>query len=484
LHQHPRSNRRRRGAIRLVVAALALSTVACGNRLSTEEILAQNLASTPAHPSQPGTGATTSVVGSATGGVDSTTGGVPAGTAGDTSTGGATGGTGTGAGIGTGSAAGSGGATAGSAAAVGTPGETGPIVLGVVGTLSGPSGVLNAPMAQAVQAWAGHVNAQGGLFGRQVQVIKVDDGGDPARHVAALRDLVENRKVVAFVGDASQFANAAGRPYIESVGVPVIGPSCDVESVESSPLFFSQCPPFAQLVENIFRAQIKFGKGRKVAVIFCSEAEPCRNGARLAQERAPQVGLQIVYVAQTSLAQPDFTSECLNAKSRGADVIFTSTDPNSFIRIADACARQGYFPEYVAGPNTAENVREYRGLEKILVSTATFPWVGGQTAAAKEFERVFPDATGNPASSYASQGWVAAKMFELAANRAAAATRSINSKSIIAALRTFKGETLGGLSVPLTFRPEGGVINPSCYWAVKSNEKAWAPLNGPEPICG
>jgi branched-chain amino acid transport system substrate-binding protein len=356
-------------------------------------------------------------------------------------------------------------------------------VLGLVGTLSGPAGLLNVPLAQAVQAWVEHTNAGGGLFGRQVQVIRVDDGGDPARHVAALRDLVENRGVVAFVGNASQFANAAGRPYIEQVGVPVIGPSCDVESVEASPLFFSQCPAFADLVENIFRAQVQFGQGRRLAVLFCGEAEPCRGGARLAQERAPAVGMEVVYVAQTSLAQPDFTSECITARDRGADVMFTSTDPNSFIRIADACARQNYFPEFVAGGNTASNVRENRGLETMLMSVATFPFVGAQTAAAQEFEQVYADATGDEAGAYAAMGWVAAKMFEEAATRAARTSQSISPPTLVAALRTFQGETLGGLAVPLTFRPEGGVLNASCYWAVRAGPDGWTPLNGPEPIC-
>ena len=56
----------------------------------------------------------------------------------------------------------------------------------------------------------------------------------------------------------------------------------------------------------------------------------------------PWNGLELVYEAQVSLAQPDYTSEVLQAKGAGADVILTLVDSQSVIRIAQAAHRQGW----------------------------------------------------------------------------------------------------------------------------------------------
>jgi branched-chain amino acid transport system substrate-binding protein len=83
------------------------------------------------------------------------------------------------------------------------------ISLGNVGTLSGPVGSIGVGMLQATQAWVKHVNARGGLNGHPVQVIAVDDGGDPARYRAGLQDLAENKKVLAFVNNAQELTRAS-----------------------------------------------------------------------------------------------------------------------------------------------------------------------------------------------------------------------------------------------------------------------------------
>jgi branched-chain amino acid transport system substrate-binding protein len=52
------------------------------------------------------------------------------------------------------------------------------------------SGAAN-PGAATVRAWASYVNSRGGLGGHRVRVIIADDGNDPARAQALVRQLVE-----------------------------------------------------------------------------------------------------------------------------------------------------------------------------------------------------------------------------------------------------------------------------------------------------
>ena len=84
----------------------------------------------------------------------------------------------------------------------GDPGGVRPeVVIGSVGTLSGPAGATIGQVATGVQVWARFINKRGGVRGHPVRLITQDDGGDPARHRAIVQDLVESRHVIAFVGN-------------------------------------------------------------------------------------------------------------------------------------------------------------------------------------------------------------------------------------------------------------------------------------------
>ncbi|MEY2571014.1 MAG: branched-chain amino acid transport system substrate-binding protein, partial [Acidimicrobiaceae bacterium] len=221
----------RSASLRWAVIIVALATLAtgCGSKLSDAQVLSANGVRAAGTSNGSGTaaagGATTGspVGGDSTGstGVTSPPGG------GASNTGGGTGDAGTP-------------NASGADPSIGTPGETGPIILGSVGTYSGPAGASTAGLPQAVQVWAASLNQRGGLFGRQVQVIVQDDGGDPARFASSVQDLVENRHVIAFVGE-STLGVQAGKGYLESKGIPVIGTDCSTVVWYQSADFFPQC---------------------------------------------------------------------------------------------------------------------------------------------------------------------------------------------------------------------------------------------------
>src|SRR5206468_7748556 len=75
-----------------------------------------------------------------------------------------------------------------------------PIVFGTFGTGSGVIGRAVQPIITADKAWSADVNARGGLAGHPVKLIFGDDGGDPAAALAIAKRMVEQDKVVAFVG--------------------------------------------------------------------------------------------------------------------------------------------------------------------------------------------------------------------------------------------------------------------------------------------
>jgi branched-chain amino acid transport system substrate-binding protein len=368
---------------------------------------------------------------------------------------------------------------------VGTPGESGPIVLGSVGNYSGPAGAAQVGFPRAVQVWAAAMNAKGGLFGRQVKVIVQDDGGDPARYAAAVQDLVENRGVIAFVGQAAVLSVRGGLRYLAEKGIPVIGTDCSApEWYEPSPTLFPQCADsFGQSVTYMSAGVRLTGKTR-LGYVFCGESPACTSNAPLYENESDRAGAQTVYRAQISIAQVDFTANCQAAQQAKVDMMFVLADPGTLARVVRSCDRQGFKPQFVAISISAlpDSVK-LPGLSRMVLGTPTFPFAGASTPAIDEFHRAmaaYSNGTPGPAES---AGWVAAKLFELAAGRAAAASGSLNPTSLIAAMRTVKGESLGGLTVPLDFtnpKPK----NQNCAFVMQGDGKGgWTAPLGPGMVC-
>jgi branched-chain amino acid transport system substrate-binding protein len=366
----------------------------------------------------------------------------------------------------------------------GTPGQTGPIVIGSVGNYSGPAGAAQAGIPRGVQTWAAAVNATGGLFGRKVQVIVVDDGGDPARYASAVRDLVENRGAIAFVGNGASLSMKGGISYLDGKGVPVIGTDCSVPQWFDNPGFFPQCPAFETQVVNVIRAGVEVSGKKRFGYLTCREANACTSQLPLlSADNVKSVGADLVYSATISLTQVDFTAECRNAQEAKVDLFYVAADPNTLARVARSCSRQGYNPQYTQlSITTSEDTATVPGLGNLIVANTAFPFQGATSPAIDQYTKDFATYVGAPPGPAEGLGWAAAKLFEKIAQNAATADHSLTSATVMKAARAVKGENLGGLTTKLDFT-KGRAQPADCYFVVQIKNGAWSAPKGPAAQC-
>jgi ABC-type branched-subunit amino acid transport system substrate-binding protein len=98
------------------------------------------------------------------------------------------------------------------------------IVLGQAAPLDGPAKALGTGMREGLLAAFDEVNAAGGIHGRRVELLTVDDGYEPERSVSATRQLIERDGVFAIIGPVGTPTSKAAQPLAEASGVPFIGP--------------------------------------------------------------------------------------------------------------------------------------------------------------------------------------------------------------------------------------------------------------------
>ncbi|HET7501004.1 MAG TPA: ABC transporter substrate-binding protein [Kofleriaceae bacterium] len=95
--------------------------------------------------------------------------------------------------------------------------------VGMSGALSGPAAALGVGMRRGIEAYFARVNAAGGVHGRTLRLIALDDGYEPARAASNMHDLIDDNKVFAILGNPGTPTAAVSVPIASSKHVPLFG---------------------------------------------------------------------------------------------------------------------------------------------------------------------------------------------------------------------------------------------------------------------
>jgi branched-chain amino acid transport system substrate-binding protein len=336
-----------------------------------------------------------------------------------------------------------------------------------------------------LQVWLKDITKRGGLNGHPVRLLVYDDGGDPARHRAQAQEAVEREHVIAFVLDTAVFTGGSKTEYVTTKGIPVIGIGGAEAWVYTSPMYFPQAS-----TGDAFSAMVAIGAARhfvpqglkKFGTLVCSEAQGCPDAAAAFDKYEKAEGYSIVYRGRGSLAQPDFTAECLAARNAGVEVLSVSFDTNSLLRISASCARQGYRPRYIApGGIAIESMKSSPDLEGMLVVSNGFPWFQDNTPASAEYQQAMRNfAPGASRGEGPPIGWTIGKLVERAG---AQMPEPPTTAALLSGLWSIASDSLGGLTYPLTFVRDKKPTPTVCWYDLVIKNKSWVSPDGFKLSC-
>lgn len=336
-------------------------------------------------------------------------------------------------------------------AAAGCPEQLAPIRLGHIGTYSGAPASSYKGGDVMAKVWERSVNERGGVACHPIEVVTANDDGNPARTRSIARDMVENKKVIAFLNPMLPLSLSGLRPYVEERGIPVIGGDGSVADWWESPVMF----PHITYVDDSYLAGVRAAKASnrgKISVMYCAESASCTSARDIVTnpKYKRDIGHTVVHEAQVTLTQPDYTAECLSARNAGAQTIWLALDASSISRVARSCASQGYKVLYTTESKAIANaLTKDPNIEEMVFGAGAFPFTANDFPAAQEFQAAVKKYAPDLAlSGIHSMVWSAGKLFEAAGKNLPA---NPTSADVMAAMRTVNKETLGGLTVPLNF---------------------------------
>lgn len=165
---------------------------------------------------------------------------------------------------------------AASGAALGLPAfsqDSKEIKIGQSTHLTGPLAASFTPVIKGQQMAIDEINRKGGVAGRQIKLITLDDAYDPKKCVENTNKLIDDEKVTGLFGYASTANVAAVLPMLAEKKVPLIGAYGGSPSLRmrQHPYFFTNFASYKDEVVQIVRNLVATQK-TQLGVIFQNHA--------------------------------------------------------------------------------------------------------------------------------------------------------------------------------------------------------------------
>lgn len=227
------------------------------------------------------------------------------------------------------------------------------IRLGTTAYYSGPASTA-AAYGQAQVAYFQMVNDRGGINGRKVNLISLDNAFSPPKALEQTRRLVESDEVFAIAGSLGTPTNVAIQKYLNSKGVPNLFLTSGAERFNDPkefpwiipfyPIYASQGALFAK---HILRER----PGAKIAVQFENDDLGRDYVKGLKQGLGDKAAAMIVKELSHELSDPTIDSQILDFKASGADVLIQFTQSKFAAQGIRVAAGLNWRPMHIVASN-------------------------------------------------------------------------------------------------------------------------------------
>lgn len=269
-------------------------------------------------------------------------------------------------------------------------GEDDFVYLGVAGPLSAANG---ASMRMAAEMAVDEINRDGGIGGRQVRLLLMDDKADPQVALTVADSLRRDPRVVAVVGHVNSAASLkAATVYNADEGEQAGQPVMHISPASSAPAFthagpwsFRVTPTDLEFSPVLARGATELGR-RRAAVLYAND--DYGQGVMTTFERAFRGGGGAVVSADPYLPAvvtqgTELDPYLTRAIRRGADALIVGGQAETGLKIVQAARRLG-FTGPILGSDGLTGLKDAGApAEGVFVSSAFLP--DRPTDAARQF---------------------------------------------------------------------------------------------------
>jgi ABC-type branched-subunit amino acid transport system substrate-binding protein len=230
------------------------------------------------------------------------------------------------------------------------------IKLGSTQPLTGPAAPGYSKIATAMEAYFEHVNAEGGIHGRRIDMVILDDGYDPSRTAEQTRRLIEQERVFALLGALGTPTHSQVLDYVRDSRIPDL-------FVSSGSLAWNQPDRYP----GTFGWQTDYTREGKVLASYIKEHFPdqtvCSFGQNDDLGGDGVKGVEIILgedalkrKVEYSPVSTDVAPQIGNLQAAGCEVVVGFTIPGFTALALGTAAQLGFSPQWVLSSVGADPV--------------------------------------------------------------------------------------------------------------------------------
>ena len=222
------------------------------------------------------------------------------------------------------------------------------IKLGNINPYSGPASAYSA-IGKSIGAYFDKVNAEGGINGRKVKYISLDDGYNPAKTVEQARKLVEQEEVLLIFQPLGTPSNSAIHKYMNDKKVPhlfVATGATKWGDPKNFPWSMGFQPSY-QSESKVFAAHLLETKpNAKVAILYQNDDYGKDYLKGFEDGLGDKAKTMIVSKLTYEVTDPTVDSQMVSLKASGADTFFNITTPKFAAQAIKKAAELGWKPTH------------------------------------------------------------------------------------------------------------------------------------------
>jgi branched-chain amino acid transport system substrate-binding protein len=298
------------------------------------------------------------------------------------------------------------------------------VKIGTFQALSGAVAFIGVSMNKGMEAYFNWINENGGIYGRKIDLISVDDQFVPSKTVIEVKRLVEQDKVFAIVGGLGTPGCLAVMDYLNEGGVPFVyqGSGSSLLSIPPKKYIFSVQPNYSIEAPIVGKYLTEVANKKRIGMIYRAAEDGKEAYAALrAWLRENGKSDMLVRAIAVDPAQTSFDNEIIKMMQSGVDAVYLLTFTDQTPNILKQSRDYGFEPLFVSCyPNAepkliqlAEGAAE--GMEAMAWVDLNDPEAENYLKYMDIFQATYPDEIPD---AYAAAGFIAAELFTEGLRRA------------------------------------------------------------------
>jgi ABC-type branched-subunit amino acid transport system substrate-binding protein len=321
------------------------------------------------------------------------------------------------------------------------------ILLGQSAAFSGPAAQLGIQMNIGTKAYFDYVNAQGGVFGRKIELKTRDDKYEANLCADNTKKFIQEDKVFALISYVGTPTTVAAMPIFTEAKVPLIGPFTGAESLRNpvNRYIFNVRASYYDETEKIVEQLVSTGN-RKIAVFYQDDAygQAGLKGVQIAMDRRGMKVAALGKVERNTVNVQDAVKTINAAQPDGVVMISAYTSIAEFVREMKAAGSTTQFHNVsFVGSTALADALKGEGYGVAISQVVPYPW-GPEVRIVKEYQAILAKAGHTDYNFSSLEGFVVGEVMVEALRRAG---KNLTREKLIAALEGMNNVDLGDFVV-------------------------------------